>query len=68
MLGLSRQRAQRLKKADTFLDDVINAWLTGVDDVGMKGGATWKKLVEALKNPKLGQSGRANRIATEKGV
>ena len=51
----------------TFLDDVIAAWLRKEDQVTEKGEPSWTVLVNALKHPRVGQTGIANNIVKDKG-
>ena len=51
-----------------FLDNVITAWLNKVDDVTKNGTPSWSTLVAALRNPRIGQMGIANKIAEDKGI
>jgi len=44
---------------------VISAWLQKVDQVEKRGAATWQRMVEALRDHRVGQNGIANKI--EKG-
>ena len=48
--------------SDTFLNDVIAAWLRKEDFVNKKGGPSWTTLVNALKHPTVKQEGIANKI------
>lgn len=52
----------------TFLEDIIAAWLREEDGVKEKGEPTWTVLVNALKHPRVGQTGIANDIAKDKGL
>ena len=66
VLGLSYHRVKAMKDSETFLDDMIAAWLQKVDQVQKKGPPTWQRLVEALKHERVGQTGMASKIETEK--
>ena len=46
----------------TFLQDMLAGWLQRVDRVLRTGIPTWTKLVEALKDPRVGQNGLAREI------
>lgn len=46
-----------------FLDTVIMSWLEKKDKVR---DVSWKSLIKALQNDRLGQNGIAERIATER--
>ena len=63
VLGLSLQRVKGMKDSENFLDDIIEAWLQKVDQVGVP---TWQRLVEALKHKRVGQTGIANEIKKDK--
>ena len=66
VLGLSQHRVKGMKDSETFLDDMIAAWLQKVDQVQKRGVPTWQRLVEALKHDRVGQIGIASKIETEK--
>ena len=66
VLGLSQHRVKGMKDSETFLDDMIAAWLQKVDQVQKRGVPTWQRLVEALKHDRVGQTGIASKIETEK--
>ena len=66
VLGLSHYRVKAMKDSETFLDDMIAAWLQKVDQVQKMGPPTWQRLVEALKHERVGQTGIASKIKTEK--
>ena len=61
-LGISENRLKKMKKSETFLNDVISAWLQGVDNVVQKGKPSWATLVEALRSPPPLQEGIARKI------
>ena len=48
--------------SQTFLNEMLAGWLQGVDQVLQTGVPTWKRLVEALKDPRVGQNGIAREI------
>ena len=52
--------------SDTYLYDVIAAWLRKEDYVEEKGEPSWTTLVNALKHRTIKQEGIANKIAQEK--
>lgn len=60
-LGLRRNKLIDKDKS-TLLDDVITAWLRKEDDVIKQGVPTWKNLVKALRNRRVGQNGIADKI------
>ena len=63
VLGLKQTKVKTLKDSDTFLDDVITAWLRKEDRVTEKGEPSWTVLVNALKHRRVGQTGIAKAIA-----
>ena len=63
VLGLSHHRVKEMKYSETFLDDMIAAWLQKVDRVEVP---TWQRLVEALRHKRVGQTGMANKIEKDK--
>ena len=65
VLGLRQNKVKTLKDSDTFLDDVITAWLRKEDQVSEKGEPSWTVLVDALKHRRVGQTGIANSIAKD---
>ena len=62
VLGLSYNRLKSIKDSPTFLEDMLAAWLQKVDYVVRAGVPTWRKLVQALKDPRVGQIGVASDI------
>ena len=67
VLGLRKNRVKTMMDSVVFLDDVIAAWLRKEDKVTEKGEPSWIVLVNALKHPRVGQTGIANKIAEDKG-
>ena len=67
VLGIRQTKLKALKDSDTFLDDVISAWLRKEDQVKEKGDPSWTVLVNALKHARVGQSGISDKIAKDKG-
>ena len=65
VLGLRQNKVKTLKDSDTFLDDVITAWLRKEDQVSEKGEPSWTVLVDALKHRRVGQTGIASNIAKD---
>ena len=63
VLGLKQTKVKTLKDSDTFLDDIITAWLRKEDQVTEKGEPSWTVLVNALKHRRVGQIGIAKTIA-----
>ena len=68
VLGLTQTRVKAMKDSDTFLDDVIAAWLRREDYVKEKGEPSWTILISALKNPIVSQTRIADNIAKDKGL
>ena len=68
VLGLSQHHMKNLKDSETFLDDVIMAWLRREDQVQCVGQPSWQMLVEALRHERVGQNGIACAIAKDKGL
>ena len=66
VLGLKQTKVKTLKDSDTFLDDVITAWLRKEDQVTEKGEPSWTVLVNALKHRRVGQTGIAKTIANNR--
>ena len=66
VLGLRQNKVKTLKDSETFLDDVIAAWLRKEDQVAKKGEPSWTVLVDALKHRRVGQTGIANTIAKDR--
>ena len=52
-----------MKDSETFLDDMISAWLQSVDQVEVP---TWHRLVKALRHKRVGQTGIASEIEKDK--
>ena len=50
----------------TFLQDMLAGWLEKVDRIIITGVPTWKRLVKALKDPRVGQTGLASKIEQDK--
>ena len=42
--------------------DMLAGWLQGVDQVQKAGVPTWRIMVEALRDPRVGQNGIASKI------
>jgi len=68
VLGLSQHKVKAKKHSDTFLDDVITAWLRKEDQVINRGEPSWTVLVRSLKHRRVGQIGIAGNIARDKGL
>ena len=70
VLGLSLNRVTYLQERYScleFCDNIVNCWLQRVDGVdAMNMVPSWRNLVLALKHPRVGQTGLADRIAKER--
>ena len=55
-----------MRQSRTFLSDMLTEWLQGKDDVLMRGGHTWRTLVNALRDPQMNQNEIADKIEREK--
>ena len=66
VLGLGYNRLKAMLDSPSFLQDMLAAWLQRVDHVLQTGVPTWTRLVEALKNPRVGQNGLASKIEQDK--
>ena len=55
-----------IRYSPTLLNEMLTAWLQGKDDVLMKGGHTWRTLVNALRHPLVAQNEIADKIEREK--
>ena len=66
VLGLDYNRVQMMIDSQTFLYDMLAAWLQRADRVLVTGIPTLKRLVEALKDPRVGQNGIASKIEQER--
>ena len=67
VLGLRQTKLRVLRDSDSFLDDAISAWLRKEHQVTEKGDPSWTVLINALKHPRVDQSGIADNIAKDKG-
>ena len=68
VLGLSQHKVWAMMDSETFLDDVITAWLRKEDQVIMRGEPSWTALVSSLKHRGVGQTGIASTIEKDKGL
>ena len=66
VLGLNYNRLKIMIDSQTFLQDTLAGWLEKVDQVLQTGVPTWRRLVEALKDPRVGQNGLASKIEQDK--
>ena len=62
VLGLDYNHLKSMIDSPTFLEDMLAGWLQKVDYVVQVGVPTWRKLVEALKDPRVHQIGVASEI------
>lgn len=68
VLGLKQTKVKALKDSDTFLDDVIAAWLRKEDQVKENGEPSWTVLIKALRHRRVEQIGIADKIELERVV
>ena len=68
VMGLTQIKVKEMMKSETFLDDVIAAWLRKEDNVKEKGEPSWTVLINALKHRRVSQTGIADDIAKDKGL
>ena len=66
VLGLDYSRIKPLIDSPNFLADMLAGWLQRVDQVQKAGVPTWRRLVEALRDPRVGQNGIASKIEQDK--
>ena len=66
IMGLDYNRLKPLIDSPDFLADMLAGWLQRVDQVQKAGVPTWKRLVEALRDPRVGQNGIASNIVQDK--
>ena len=66
VMGLDYNRLKPLIDSPDFLADTLAGWLQSVDQVQKAGVPTWKRLVEALRDPRVGQNGIASSIEQDK--
>ena len=65
-LGISYTHLKDMEKMSSFRADLAAEWIEGVDQVKKKGKATWRRLVEALRAPRVAQNGLAEKIEKER--
>ena len=68
VLGLRQHKVRAMKDGETFLDDVISAWLRKEDQVVRRGEPSWTVLITALKHHRVGQAGIAHKIMMDKSI
>jgi len=66
ILGLDYNRLKPLIDSPDFLADMLAGWLQRVDQVQKAGVPKWRRLVEALRDPRVGQNGIASSIEQDK--
>ena len=66
ILGLDYNRLKPLIDSPDFLPDMLAGWLQRVDQVQKAGAPTWRRLMEALRDPRVGQNGIASNIEQDK--
>ena len=62
VLGLDYNRLRPLIDSPDFLTEMLAGWLQRVDQVQKVGVPTWRRLVEALRDPRVGHNGIAIEI------
>ena len=63
---MDHRHLKSMRDSDTFIDDMIAAWLQKEDQVLERGVPTWETLVKALRHRRVNQIGVAEKIETEK--
>ena len=66
VLGLDYNRLKIMTDSTNFLVDMLAGWLQRVDHVVETGVPTWTRLVKALKDPRVGQTGVADKIEQDR--
>ena len=66
VLGLDYNRLRPLIDSPGFLTEMLAGWLQRVDQVQKAGVPTWRRLVEALRDPRVGQNGIASEIEKDR--
>jgi len=66
VLGLDYSRLKSLIETSNFLNEMLADWLQRVDQVQKAGTPTWRRLEEALRDPRVGQNGIASKIEQDK--
>ena len=66
VLGLDYHRLKGLIDSPDFLTEMLAGWLQRMDQVQKAGVPTWRRLVEALRDPRVGQNGIAREIEDKK--
>ena len=64
-LGINYGRLNAMQDSPLFSDELVNVWLQGVDGVGVP---TWRTLIAALRQERVGQTILASTIARDKGI
>jgi len=66
VLGLDYSRLKSLIESSNFLNEMLAGWLQRVDQVRKAGVPTWRRLGEALRDPRVGQNGIASKMKEDK--
>ena len=66
VLGLDYSRLKSLVESSNFLNEMLAGWLQRVDQVQKAGVPTWRRLEEALRDPRVGQNGIASKMEQDK--
>ena len=64
-LGINHKRLMEVKESKFFLNEMVQFWLSEVDNVSKKGTPSWEVLVDVLNLPMIGQNGLAQKIMEE---
>ena len=67
VLGLDHLHLKKMKTSETYLEDVVYAWLSRMDRVAEKGLPSWSALAKALRHSRVGHNGIAASIEHDKG-
>lgn len=66
VMGLDYSRLKPLIDSTNFLTEMVASWLQRVDLVQKAGVPTWRRLMEALRDPRISQNGIASEIEKDK--
>ena len=66
VLGLRRSTMEQMMDSNTFLDDIIAAWLQKGEEVTEKGEPSWPVLISALTHDRIRLTEIANKIASDR--
>lgn len=64
VLGLSEHKLKAKMDSNTFLSDILHAWLH--NQVKQKGEPSWKVFISALQHPRVKQTKNADHILKDK--